>query len=258
MNAVERRFEALVRAVKLMRRTFLRMRAAVEAGEVAEINIRLSKQGIINICQWDYGWPMLRDKLMDKYGLCYMAAERNYAFKANILTEIVAGTTYLLPDEADEFLYLLVHEGETGQPQTRKRLSGVASSMALVAARDYGEAKEYLKSLGTYAEEVKQAQKLIGRTGWTARTILAAEPEEILDALRGDLEEDEYDYGQGDPFAREGDIEDEDEDREPTQEELWEVEREMQRHPDDYKLEVDGKAYDYGPPSGRQGGSRVG
>ena len=56
MNKAEKKFEALAQAVVLMRKTFHRMRRAIEAGEISELQTRLSKQEIIDICQWKYGW----------------------------------------------------------------------------------------------------------------------------------------------------------------------------------------------------------
>ena len=201
MNAAEKKFEALNLAVVLMRKIFHRMRRAIEAGEISELRTRLNKQEIIDICQWKYDWQTLLKKLIDKYGLVYLPTgpkHKAYTFKANILSEIADGTTHLLPDEADEFLLRLIMESSTGTPQTRKCLSGVSDSVALVAARDYEDAKEYLKSLGEYANNVYKAQALAPEMPYV---------------------DDKYDYGQGDPFAREGDIE-EDENREPTEKEL--------------------------------------
>ena len=224
MNAAERKFDTLVQAVRLMRKTFHRMRLAIEAGDITEIRTRLNKQEIIDTCQWEYDWPTLRDKLIDKYGLRHVPSGPNlkpYTFTANILSEIMAGTTHLLPDEVDAFVYQLISDGKTGKPKSPKRLSGIAGSVAIIVAKDFTEATEYLKSLGEYAERVKQARRVGESIGWTGEKVLASEPEDIWAALRKD-EEDEYDYGQGDPFAREGDIED-DEDREPTEEELQDI-----------------------------------
>ncbi len=225
MTKAERKFDALVQAVRLMRKTFHRMRGAIQAGDIGEIRTRLNKQEIIDICRWEYDWSTLRNKLTDKYGLRHVPAGPNhkpYTFTANILSEIMAGTTHLLSDEADAFVYQLIGEGKTGKPKSPKRLPGVAGSTALVVAKDFAEATEYLKSLGEYAERVKQARRVGEGIGWTGGKVLNSEPGDIWAALREDDEEDEYDYGQGDPFAREGDIE-EDEDGELTEEGLQDV-----------------------------------
>ena len=232
MNAAERKFDALVQAVRLMRKTFHRMRRAIEAGEISEIRTRLSKQEIIDTCQWEYDWSTLLNKLVDKYGLIHVPTgprHKAYTFKANVLSEIASGATHLLPDEADEFVFRLIHEGSISSPQTRKRLSGVSDSMALVAAKDYKEAKEYLESLGEYARRVQQAYGVRADLG------------------RDDPEED-YDYGQGDPFAREGDMDEDEEYQEavkPTEDDLILIAEELERFPDDGRVEIDGNVYDY-------------
>jgi hypothetical protein len=173
------------------------MRNAITAGDATELVTRLTKKDIIRICQWKYDWKTLYNRLVDKYGLYYLrqgpSELRNFTFKANILTEIEMGTTPLLPDEADKFLDRLIAGDSSGDqhgPHSPRRLAGAAGGTALVLAKDYAEANKYLKQLSTYALGLKAGLDAPPRV---------FEPE---DAYIDDIN----DLGQGDPFAREGDV----------------------------------------------------